>query len=360
MSTQQAVPRPMAEDLDMTTDTANSKMVCDPSARTPRSMRRRGMAFLGVALALVLLLAAPFGLEPFQQDLLTRILIFALLAMSLDLAYGYAGMISLGHAAFFGAGAYAIGLLQIRAGISSFWVGAPIAIVCAALLAAVVGFIALRTKGIYFILVTFAMGQMVYSLAQQWDALHTSGAEAVVGITPPSVAPFAIDWTSANIYYFTLLVTVVGTVILFVVTRSRFGTILQGIRENRQRMDALGFNTWLYQYVAFIAAGAMAGVAGVLFAYYSGIVAPSNVDVSQSGLLVLMIIMGGTGRLWGGIIGAVVVQVTAFLAQEHAPDHQNLVLGVLFVVTLIVLRGIARWRSARRSRALTTEVGSHA
>ena len=192
------------------------------------------------------------------------------------------------------------------------------------------------------------------------DALHTSGAEAVVGITPPTVAPFAVDWTSANVYYFTLLITVVGTAVLFMVTRSRFGTILKGIRENRQRMDALGFNTWLYQYVAFIAAGAMAGVAGVLFAYYSGIVAPSNVDVSQSGLLVLMIIMGGTGRLWGGIIGAVVVQVTAFFAQEHAPDHQNLVLGVLFVVTLIVLRGLARWRAARRSRAITKEVPAHA
>lgn len=360
MSAQRTAHPPIVEDLDVAIDAPAAKSMQAREWHSPGSKRRTGMRLVGIGVALVLLLAAPFGLEPFQQDLLTRILIFALLAMSLDLVYGYAGMISLGHAAFFGAGAYAIGLLQIRAGISNFWIGAPVAIVCAALLAAVVGFIALRTKGIYFILVTFAMGQMVYSLAQQWDALHTSGAEAVVGITPPTVAPLTIDWTSANIYYFTLVVAAAGTVILFGVTRSRFGTILKGIRENRQRMEALGFNTWAYQYVAFISAGAVAGVAGVLFAYYSGIVAPSNVDVSQSGLLVLMIIMGGTGRLWGGIIGAVVVQLTAFLAQEHTPDHQNLVLGVLFVLTLMVLRGHARWRATQRSRAATKEAPANA
>lgn len=325
---------------------------------TPR--RRRGVTALISVVVLFGLLTAPFALVPYQQDLLTRILIYALLAMSLDLVYGYAGMISLGHAAFFGAGAYAIGLLEVRAGITNFWVGAPVAIVCAALLAAVVGFVALRTRGIYFVLVTFAMGQMVYSLAQQWDALHTSGAEAVVGITPPTLGLVTVDWSSANVYYFTLVVVAIGTAVLFALTRNRFGTILRGIRENQQRMAALGFNTWLYQYVAFIASGAIAGVAGVLFAYYSGIVAPSNVDVSQSGLLVLMIIIGGTGRLWGGIIGAIVVELTAFLAEQHATDHQNLVLGILFVVTLVVLRVVARRNRSRRSRRRTREATAHA
>lgn len=313
--------------------------------RRPPWVRRA--TFVVFAALLVLL---PLGLAPFQQDLASRIVILAVLAMSLDLIYGYAGMISLGHAAFFGAGGYTVGLLMVDGGITNFWIGASLSILVAAVVAAIVGFIALRTRGIYFILVTFAMGQMVYSLAQQWDVLHTSGAEAVVGIGPPEVTPLAIQWTSLNTYYFTLVVGGAAALVMFLLVRSRYGTILRGIRENRPRMSALGYNTWLYQYTTFVVAGAIAGLAGVLFAYQSGIMAPANVGIAQSGLIVLMIIIGGIGRLWGAVIGAAVVELAAFLADQYVPDHKNMVLGVLFVIALVVLRGIAITRKNRASR----------
>ncbi|MDN5794133.1 MAG: branched-chain amino acid ABC transporter permease [Intrasporangium sp.] len=310
----------------------------------------------GVAAALLILL--PLLLTPFHQDLATRIVILALLAMSLDLIYGYAGMISLGHAAFFGAGGYTVGMLMVDGGVTNFWVGMAVSVLVASVVAAIVGFVALRTRGIYFILVTFAMGQMIYSLAQQWDVLQTSGAEAVVGIAPPEVSPLVIQWTSLNMYYFTLVVAGVAALVLYLLVSSRYGLVLRGIRENQQRMSALGYNTWLYQYSAFIAAGAIAGVAGVLFAYYSGIMAPANVGIAQSGLIVLMIIIGGVGRLWGGVIGAVVVELAGFLADQYAPDHKNLVLGALFVVALVVLRAIAITGKKRASRRRSEE-GAH-
>lgn len=355
MSPNRTVERPAVVDTGEDGMKGNPVMERSSIAVPRRNVRWRALPIPIVLLAALIWL--PNALAPFQQDLATRILIFGLLAMSLDLVYGYAGMISLGHAAFFGAGGYATGLLMVRSGVTSFWTGALVGVLVAVALAAFVGFISLRTRGIYFILVTFALGQMVYSLAQQWSVLHTSGAEAVVGISPPVVAPFTIQWTSQNIYYFTLVICVLGAVVLFALTRSRFGSVLKGIRENERRMSAMGFNTWLYKYAAFLISGAVAGLAGVLFAYSSGIVAPSNVDVSQSGLIVLMIIIGGTGRLWGALIGAAVVEIAQFLAQQYTPDHQDMALGVLFVATLIVLRGTALWRarSARREREVEPE-----
>lgn len=293
-----------------------------------------------VTVAIVVLLAlvcAPFILSPFHVDLTTRVLIFAVLAMSLQVIYGYAGMISLGHAAFFGAGGYTAGLLMVRWNVMDFWTGLFVSIVVSALLAAFVGFIALRTRGIYFILVTFAMGQMVFSLADQWDFFHTSGAEAVVGISPPQIPPFDIEWTPEGIYYFVFIVCLVCVAMLHALTRSTFGTVLSGIRENESRMAAMGYNCWLYKFGAFIASGVIAGIAGVVFAYYSGILAPSNVDVSQSGLLVLMVILGGVGRLYGAAFGAAVIIVVDFFARQYLPERQDMILGLLFVITLIIL-----------------------
>ncbi len=312
-----------------------------PAVREPAPhRRRRPRAGLIWSVAIVAVLVfLPLPLAPYLQDGATRVLIFALLAMSLDLAYGYAGMISLGHAAFFGAGGYAVGLLMVRGEIYNFWIGAAAAICAAALLAAIIGFIALRTRGIYYILVTFALGQLVYSLAQQWSVLHTSGAEAVVGITQPDVPPFDIVWSSQNVYYFTLVVGLVATALLFWIARSGFGSVLKGIRENEARMSAMGFNTWLYKYAVFIVSGAFAGLAGVLFAYSSGIVAPSNVGIAESGLIVLMIILGSTGRLYGAALGGAVIVIVQFIAEQKIPEHENMVLGVVFVLAVLLLRG---------------------
>lgn len=319
-------------------------------------MLQRGLALLVGA---VLLGVLPLFLLPYQQNLAIEIFAFALFAMSLDLIYGYAGMVSLGHALFFGVGGYSVGLLAVRYGISSFWVGTGIAVVLAAASAAVVAFVALRTRGIYFVLVTFAMGEMLYSLANHWQFFFTNGAQAVVGIVPPNIEPFAVQWTTRNLYYFTLIVVALAGGLLYALTRSRFGQILQGIRENEGRMGALGYNTWLYKYVAFVISGAVAGLAGVLFVYNSGIIAPSNVDVTQSGLVVLMLIIGGTGRLWGGVIGATVVTIVQFVAGQDFPSHVDMVLGLLFLAAFLLMRGVAWWR-ARAGGHAGASGGAHA
>lgn len=308
-----------------------------------------------IAVLFIVLVAFPFVLVPFQLDVVTRILIFALLAMSLDVIYGYAGMISLGHAAFFGAGGYTAGLLMVRWGVTEFWPALLAAIVASALLAALVGVIALRTRGIYFILVTFAMGQMLYSLTDQWGFFHTSGAEAVVGVSPPDITPLAIEWMSGTIYYFVLAVVLIGVGLLHLMTRSRYGLILTGIRENESRMVALGYNCWLYKFSAFVISGAVAGVAGTLFVYHSGIIAPSNVDISQSGLLVLMVILGGVGRLYGAALGATVIILVEFFARQYVPARQDMALGLLFVLTLIVVVVWPKVREAIRAKRAVGE-----
>jgi branched-chain amino acid transport system permease protein len=305
---------------------------------TARFMNRRRAWLVGLAVIAVLALL-PVLLPPYLQGVATRVLIFALLAMSLDLMYGYAGLWSLGHAAFFGVGGYTVALLMVERGVTSFWVGAGLGVLAAAVASAILGVVALRVRGIYFILVTFALGQMLASLAQQWDALQTSGAEAVVGIVPPEITPFVIDWSAEAIYYFVAVVVILAALALSSAVRSPFGDVLLGIRENEGRMSALGYNVWLYKYAAFVVAGAFAGLAGVLFVYQAGLIAPTNLGVAQSGLVMLMVILGGAGTLWGPALGAAIVVLVQYYASDLAPAREDLILGLLFLVTLLVFRG---------------------
>ncbi|MCD6727580.1 MAG: branched-chain amino acid ABC transporter permease [Solirubrobacteraceae bacterium] len=295
-----------------------------------------------IAIGLVLLVAlvvVPLPLASYHQDLATRVLIFALFAMSLDLLYGYAGLMSLGHAAFFGVGGYTVGLLMVQRDVTSLWAGAAIALVATAVAAAIFGIVALRVRGVYFILVTFALGQMLASLGQQWHVLQAGGAEAVAGILQPEIPPFTILWDSLSFYYFALVVVVAATLGLIAIVRSRFGDALKGIRENETRMAALGYDPWRLKYAAFVISGVFAGIAGILFAYQNGLIAPTNVDVAQSGLVLLMVILGGAGSLVGAALGAVVVVLVQYWATDLVPERVNLVMGSLFVATVLVLRG---------------------
>jgi branched-chain amino acid transport system permease protein len=316
-----------------------------PEARqkaTPRLPRRGRRARSGLSLLalLAVLVLVPLLFTPYlQETLAARVLIFALIAMSLDLAYGYAGMMSLGQAAFLGVGGYTAGLLMVRGGVTNFWIGCSLALLCTGVVAALFGLVCLRTKGVYFILVTFALGQMVASLGVQWGFLHTNGAEAVVGVDLPEVPPLDIAWSPLSSYYFVLVVAGLATVVLAWLTRSRFGSVLKGIRENEARMSALGYNTWLYKYTAFVLSGVFAGLGGVLFAYHTSIVAPENINVTESGLLLLMVIIGGAGRLYGAAVGGAVIIVVQFFANQYLGEHVILVLGVVFLVAALALKG---------------------
>ncbi|MBA7691472.1 hypothetical protein ES703_100017 [subsurface metagenome] len=289
------------------------------------------------AIIVILILLPPF-LPPYLQSLMTKILIFSIFAMSLDLIMGYTGLISLGHAAYFGMGGYTVGVLMVHYDINLLWISAPLGILLAALTAAIFGFIALRVTGFYFIFVTMALGQLLFSIAFKWEWLSTFGVEAIVGISRPDVGLPWFTWSPTSFYYFVFLAFVICFFLLNRLVGSPFGYALQGIRDSEPRMRALGYNTWLYKYIVFVIAGAFAGVAGVLFAYHNSIVVPTDLSITTSALVMFMVILGGTGTLYGPVIGAAVLIPVEFYAGLITPERWPLILGGGFVLSIMYAR----------------------
>ena len=315
-------------------DGRHSGDAADRPVRPPMTARLWSIA--GAAAVLVLLVALPAFLREYSIALATKMLIFALFAMSLDLLLGYTGLASLGHAAYFGVAAYTVALLVVRAGVSS-GLAFPAALAAAAVTGAVFAPLALRARGSYFLMITFALSQVVWSVAFGWRTL-TNGDDGMPNVVRPNFG-FSLDNTAA-FYYFTLAVVGVATVLLVAIVRSPFGRALRGIRESELRMRALGFDVWRYQYVAFVLSAAFAGVAGALYAYYNRFVGPEYLYVIQSAEALIMVILGGAGTLIGPAVGAgVIVFLEDFISS--LTQHWVLVLGVIYVlVTLFAPRGL--------------------
>lgn len=296
--------------------------------------------YIPYAVGLLILTLLPLLLPPYYQIVMSKILIFGLFAMSLDLIWGYTGLFSLGHAAFWGSGGYVVGILMVRYEIKSFWVGAPIAILTAILVAAILGIIALRVAGVYFLLITFALGELLVSIATKWKYLSTTiSTEGVLNISPPDLGLLNFDWNNLNFYYFVLANFVGSYYLLQRIIRSPFGYTLKGIRESEDRMQVLGYNTWLYKYIAYIVAGAFAGVAGVLMAYHDGFMVPASFGIATSALVLLMVIIGGTGTLNGAVLGAVAIILIELFASMYTPQRWPLFLGAAFVLSVMYLKG---------------------
>ena len=268
---------------------------------------------------------------------MTKILIFALLAMSLDLIWGYTGLWSLGHASLFGVGAYTTGILMKHYGITSLWLSAPAGILMAALVAAIFGLIALRVSAVYFLLITFALGQLVYGVCMKWYTV-TGGQDGLPGVPYPDLG-FPFSFSPTSVYYLTLIVVAICAFVLYLITKSPFGHSLQGIRESETRMRHLGYNTWLYKYIAFIVSGLFAGVAGVLYVHFNGLITPGDVNFAASGAVMLMVIIGGSGTLWGAAIGSVVITSLSYFISIFTPERWPLILGAIFVGIVMFLRG---------------------
>jgi len=290
-----------------------------------------------IIVAIIFIISPPF-LPLYLQSLMTKILIFAIFAMSLDLLIGYTGLISFGHAAYFGVGGYTIGVLMLHYDITSLWIAAPLAVFMATLIAAIFGFIAMRVTGFYFIFITFALGQLLFSVAYKWPWLWSVGVEGIVGIPRPDIGLSWFTWSSLSFYYFVVLAFIICFIILYRIVKSPFGYALQGIRESEPRMRVLGYNIWLYKYIAFIVAGAFAGIAGVLFAYHNGIVVPEHLGVITSTLVLLIVILGGAGTLYGPAIGAAIVVPLEFYSGIITPERWPLILGGVFVLSVMYAR----------------------
>lgn len=300
---------------------------------------------LWIAAGLVVLVVLPAGLTSYQLGLLTKILIFALFAMSLNLILGYAGLPSLGHAAYFGVGSYTVGLLAVKV-IDNFWFNFVAGLVAATIAAALFGLLALRAQGSYLLMITLALAQVVWGIAFGWREL-TGGDDGLPGVPRPAAGlPMSLA-DGISFYYFTLVVTLLGTWVMWIVIRSPFGAALIGIRESERRMEVLGYNTWLYKYVAFILAGALAGLSGNLFVYYNGFVSPAYLSVIFSASALIMVILGGAGTLLGPAIGAAAIVILENVISAET-ERWLTVLGLIYVgVTLFApagLMGLVRGR----------------
>ena len=285
----------------------------------------------------IILILLPLLIPSYLNSLMTQILIFAIFAMSLDIIMGYTGLASLGHAAFFGVGGYTVSILLVLHGINNFWLLAAIGIIVTILAAAVLGAVALRVSGIYFLLVTFALGMLLFSMAVKWFWL-TKGMQGLPITTYPNLG-FHFTWNHTSFYFFVFVIFIISFFLMSRLVNSPFGHALKGIRENEPRMRALGYNTWLYKYFAFIIAGAFAGVAGVLFPYYSRVMQPFTVNVTNSTLVMLICIIGGLGTLWGSLVGAIVLLLLQYFASDFIPERWPLILGGAFIIVVMFMRG---------------------
>ena len=298
-----------------------------------------------LALLLVFPLIASATGADFYVTLASRILIFSLAATSLNLILGFGGMVSFGHAAFVGLGAYAVAIFM-QAGIDSAWVAWPLAMLVSAGFALVIGAISLRTQGVYFIMITLAFAQMLFYLV---TSLKAYGGDDGISLAGKSSLGFGLDLANDRIFYYVTLGLMVLTLLAVArLLNARFGHVLQAIRENEVRMTAIGFPVFRYKLVAFTLAGALAGLAGALLANLGGFVSPALMQWSQSGMLMIMVILGGVGYLYGGIMGAVFFLLLEELL-THFTIHWQLGLGaVLLLVVLKAPNGLASLIKVRR------------
>ncbi len=314
-------------------------------------MNRTVATIAGVA---VILLALPWTLgNDFYVNLASQILIYSLFALSVDLLVGMAGLTSLGNAAYFGGAAYACAWLINRGGVDQAS-AAVLAILFGTALAAVFGVLSLRATGLGFLMITLALGQIVWGLAYRWVDLTGGDNGMRMGARP---APLGIDISQPlSFYYFTAIVFAIALFCLWRLSRSPLGAGLRGTRDQPQRMRMLGHNVWLNQWTAFVMAGFWGSVAGVLFVYYNQFISPTALSLQQSAEVLLMSILGGAGTLAGPIVGAIVITLVKNVVSSYV-DRWNTLLGVIFVVSVIfmpegMVPGCRRiWRRAWRRPA---------
>jgi branched-chain amino acid transport system permease protein len=290
--------------------------------------------------------AAPLLLDTFWISLVIQMLIFGLLALSVDLLTGHAGLLPMGHAGFFAVAAYATAILEVRHE-QGPWVSAAGGVLAALALAMAFG-LSVRTGGVYFILLTLALGHIVWGVAMRWTTF-TGGENGVSNVPPPQLA--GVSFAPLSTYYYLVLAVVAACALAYrVLVRSPFGLALRGIRESESRMRGLGYHVFAHKYAAFVLSGGLAGVAGVLYAYWNRFVSPATANFHTSAEAVLMGILGGTGTIVGPLVGAAIVLVirnwlSAYVAWWTAA------MGAVFIVTVLWaphgVVGLARRRRPR-------------
>ncbi|HLI26672.1 MAG TPA: branched-chain amino acid ABC transporter permease [Chloroflexota bacterium] len=313
-----------------------------------------------LAAALVLAIALPYLTSSFYVSVATQILFFGLLAMSIDLLGGYTGLMPLGHAGVLGISAYTMGYLVSR--LRWGWVeAAGVALALTVLVSLLFGFLAVRTRGIFFVMITMAEGMLVWGLAYRWASV-TGAENGIRGIARPAFA--TLYW---QYYYFALVVFLLCALALWLLVRSPFGLTLRGIRESESRMRTLGYNVTLHKLLAFTISGFFAGVAGLLYAWYNQYISPSSVHISASTEGLLMVVLGGAGTLLGPVLGAAVIVAVKNLLSMYVARWPT-VLGLIFIVVVLFAkdglvglgrRGWAAWQQRQQRPVSAAAPGAY-
>lgn len=326
---------------------------------TPRNLF---VAALIVVLALVPAYAMWVG-NNFMLILFTRIVILALASVSLNLIMGYGGMVSFGHAAYLGIGGYAVGIVAFE-GIPSGFIQWPVAILASGVFALVIGALSLRTRGVYFIMITLAFAQMIYYVAV---GLNRYGADDGMTLYKRSDFGGLLNLSNKTVFYYVCLVLLFAAVlIVWKIVNSRFGMVIQGARSNERRMRAIGFSVYRYRLTCFVVAGAMCGLAGALLANQTEFVSPAMMHWTRSGDLIVMVVLGGMATPFGPVIGAValllleealpaIIGLMAIAVTGHdipqAREYWQILLGPMILLIVLFARGgidgiLARLRHA--------------
>jgi branched-chain amino acid transport system permease protein len=312
------------------------RAVHKPAAGRGRFRAARAAGALAVIPAV--LAGLPLVVPTYYLHLLTLTFCYGIMAMSLDLLVGYTGLASLGHAAYFGVAGYVVGVLATTAG-WPFWPAAGMGVAAAAVTAALFGLLAIRATGPYFLIITLALGQIVWGLAYRWVSV-TGGDNGLRGIARPVLAAGIGLARIQAFYYFAVAVTLAAAVLMYLVVASPFGLSLRGIRESESRMRVLGYNVLFHKYAVFIIAGTFCGLGGVLYAYYNGFVSPADVSLVASANALLMVILGGTGTLVGPLVGSALLVFLQNMLSGITQRWLTILGAILVLAVMYAPRGV--------------------
>jgi len=299
---------------------------------------------------IVFIIALPFVLPVYPETLATEALILGLFAMSIDILAGVAGRVPLGHGALFGVGGY-VAAYHVAVSGGNAWIGMLLGLATSTAVAALFGALAVRTTGVYFLLLTLAEGMIVWGICYRWTSV-TGAENGIRGVARP-----ALIAGPNTFYYFVLLIVALGGFLIWRLVRSPFGQALRGISESSSRMRTLGYNVPLTLTIAFTLSGTFAGLAGILFVFLNNFVSPSNVSLDQSTQGLLMVILGGAGTLWGAFVGSAVIIALSNLVSAYT-ERWATILGLMFILTMLFasegLIGKAKALLARGASAAKT------
>jgi branched-chain amino acid transport system permease protein len=281
---------------------------------------------LGIAVALLLLLV-PIWAPGYRTTLATEMLIFALLAMSVDIMEGYAGRTTLCHGALFGVSTYVLMYYVAEHG-GAAWAGIVFGLLASVAVAVIFALLAVRTSGVYFLLLTLALGMIVWGIALRWSTV-TGGENGIRGRVRPEMLS-----DPSSFYYFVLAVFVVAAMLMWRFVNSPFGRTLKGIRESETRMRTLGYNVTLHLFIGFVVSGLFAGIAGILYGFFNNFVSPTSVALSMSVTGLLMALVGGAGTLFGGLVGSIFIISLQVFVSDYT-ERWSMVLGLMFIITII-------------------------